>query len=211
METAGPGVNEKEVAAEVYAAMIRAGGDYPGFVPFIRSTRTMRQEHTTWRDHVLQPGEMLVLEMGGCVHRYHAPASRMIFVGEAPSGTQEVATLCVRGLEAVTSAIAPGVKARDVYQAWQHVVNDAGLSHYERHHCGYLVGLGFPPSWVGGGMVVGLRSDSDMVLEAGMVFHVVSWLMGTGLQGDYFVTDTAVCTDRGCEVITSAPRGVHIA
>jgi Xaa-Pro dipeptidase len=208
--TAAAGVNEKEVAAEVYRAMILAGGDYPGFVPFIRSTETMRQEHTTWRDRSLEKGEMLVLEMGGCIRRYHAPASRMVFIGVAPAGTEEMAEVCIRGLDAVVGAIRPGIKASQVYQAWQSIVDEAGLPHYHRHHCGYMVGIGFPPSWVGGGMVVGLRSDSEMELRAGMVFHVVSWLMGTGRPGDYFVTDAAVCTDNGCEVLTTATRTVQV-
>jgi Xaa-Pro dipeptidase len=102
------------------------------------------------------------------------------------------------------------VRAAEVYRAWQGRVDEAGLSHYRRHHCGYLVGLGFPPSWTGGSMVVGLRHDSDLVLRPGMVFHLLSWLMGAG-RGDYFVSNTAVLTDEGCEVLTKAPRASQVA
>jgi Xaa-Pro dipeptidase len=104
----------------------------------------------------------------------------------------------------------PGVPAREVYAAWQAVVDRAGLSHYRRHHCGYMIGVGMPPSWIGGNMVVGLRHDSDMVLKEGMVFHLMSWLMDTGRPGDYFVSDTAVVTEDGCEVITSVPQTLHV-
>jgi hypothetical protein len=39
-----------------------------------------------------------------------------------------------------------------VYAAWQRVVADGAVSSQPlRHHCGYLVGIGFPPSWGGGG------------------------------------------------------------
>jgi Xaa-Pro dipeptidase len=58
-------------------------------------------------------------------------------------------------------------------------------------------------------MVVGLRHDSDLELRAGMVFHLMSWLMGAG-EGDYFVSDTAVVTDNGCEVITSVSQQLHV-
>ena len=71
--------------------------------------------------------------------------------------------------------------------------------------CGYVVGLGFPPSWTGGSMVVGLRHASDLVLPPGMVFHLLSWLMGTG-RGDYFFSNAAVLTDEGCEILTTTPR-----
>jgi Xaa-Pro dipeptidase len=81
------------------------------------------------------------------------------------------------------------------------VVDAAGLGHYRRHHCGYLVGVGLPPSWTGGNAVIGLRHDSDLAIEPGMSFHLLSWLMGTG-RGDAFVSDTVLLTDSGPQILT---------
>jgi Xaa-Pro dipeptidase len=201
--TATAGVNEREVAAEVHRAMILAGGDPPGFGPFIRPTPRLGQEHTTWQDRQLVAGEALLLELSGCVSRYHAPAGRFLFIGRRPLGALEIERVCLEAFDRVVEALRPEATAADVYRAWQSRVDQAGLSHYRRHHCGYLVGLGFPPSWTGGSMVVGLRHDSDLVLRQGMVFHLLSWLMGTG-RGDYFVSNTALLTDAGCEVLTEA-------
>ncbi len=89
------------------------------------------------------------------------------------------------------------------------MVDAAGLVHYRRHHCGYLVGIGFPPSWTGGNQVTGLRHDSDLVIETGMTFHILSWLMGTG-RGDYFVSDTVLLSDTGPEILTTAPRQLAV-
>jgi Xaa-Pro dipeptidase len=204
-----PGVNEREVAAEVHRAMILAGGDPPGFGPFIRPTPRLGEEHTTWHDRQLVAGEALLLELSGCVNRYHAPAGRFLFIGRRSPGSREIEQVCLEAFDRVTAAIRPDVRAADVYRAWQSRVDAAGLSHYRRHHCGYLVGLGFPPSWTGGSMVVGLRHDSDLVLRPGMVFHLLSWLMGTG-RGDYFVSNTALLTDDGCEVLTKTPRQAQV-
>lgn len=207
IEVARPGANEREVAAEVHRVMILEGGGNPGFGPFIRPTPRLGQEHTTWRDRELIAGESLFLEMAACVNRYHAPAGRLIAIGEHPPGALEIQAVCLEAFYAVVSAIRPGALAAEVYRAWQHRVDQAGLAHYQRHHCGYVVGLGFPPSWTGGSMVVGLRHDSEMVLVPGMVFHLLSWLMGTG-RGDYFVSNTALLTEEACEVLTLAPAGV---
>lgn len=211
LETAGPGVNEREVAAAVHEAMILTGGAMPGFGPFIRSTPTLGQEHRTWQDRKLRPGDALFVELAGCVRRYHAPMGRLIYIGEAPPGTKEMAEVCLEAFACIVDAIRPGVPARDVYRAWQKRVNAAGLAHYRRHHCGYLVGIGFPPSWVGGSAVVGLRHDSDLVLREGMVFHLMSWLMDTGRPGDYFVSDTGVVTADGCTRLTTTPQHLHVA
>lgn len=208
-ETAASGVSEQEVAAEVHRAMLLAGGTYPGFSPFIRATPTLGEEHRTWSDHVLQPGEALFVELAGCVHHYHAPMGRLLYVGEAPLGTEMMVEICLEAFDAVVQTIRPGVTAAQVYRSWQDVVDAAGFGHYRRHHCGYMTGIGFPPSWVGGPMVVGLRHDSDLELQAGMVFHLMSWLMGAG-EGDYFVSDTAVVTEDGCEVLTAVSQQLHI-
>ncbi|HEY9568786.1 MAG TPA: hypothetical protein VIR38_11900, partial [Thalassobaculum sp.] len=83
----------------------------------------------------------------------------------------------------------------------------AGLAHYRRHHCGYAVGIGVPPSWTGGNTVTGLRADSRTELRTGMSFHVLSWLMGTG-RGDFFRSDTVLLGANGPEVLTRTPAGV---
>jgi Xaa-Pro dipeptidase len=204
-----PGVNEREVAAEVHRAMILAGGDPPGFGPFIRPTPRLGEEHTTWHDRQLVAGEALLLELSGCVNRYHAPAGRFLFIGRRSPGSREIEQVCLEAFDRVVDAIRPGATAADVYRAWQSRVDAAGLSHYRRHHCGYLVGLGFPPSWTGGSVVVGLRHDSDLVLRPGMVFHLLSWLMDTG-RGDYFVSNTALLTEDGCEILTKTPRHAQV-
>ena len=82
-----------------------------------------------------------------------------------------MAALAQAAFDAVLGALKDGVLARDVYAAWQGVVERAGLSHYRRHHCGYMVGIGFPPSWTGGNKVTGLRHDSDIVIRTGMSLH----------------------------------------
>ncbi len=202
-----PGVNERDVAAAIYDAMIRVGGDYPGFVPLVRSRERLPQEHVTWRDHVVLAGGALFVELSGAVARYHAPLTRMVYLGAPPAGTAEAAAIALDGLEAVRDSLRPGALAREVYAAWQAVVDD-GLGHarYRRHHCGYLTGIGFPPSWVGGSSVVGLRHDSDLVIRENMVCHVLSWLLGQE-PADYVVSDTVIVTATGGELLTRTDRG----
>lgn len=204
IEVAGVGVNEREIAAEVMRSMVLGGSEHPGFVPLVRSKRFLLQEHTTWRDVVLVPGDGLFMELSASVHRYHAPLARMVYVGRAPASIDRSAEVAVAGLDAVAAALTPGASSGDAYAAWQAVVDDAmGAGRYRRHHCGYSVGIGFPPSWVGGSGVIGLRPGATMEIREGMVFHVLSWLLGTDLP-DYVVSDTVIVTARGGEVITSA-------
>ena len=92
--------------------------------------------------------------------------------------------------------------AGDVYAAWQAVLDRHGLGAYRRHHCGYAVGIGYPPSWSGGGVPVGLRAGSEMKLKSGMVFHLMSWLLRSE-HGDSFLSDTIVIGDDASEMLTT--------
>lgn len=202
----GDGVRESDVVAECMSAMVKAGGHPPGFGPFIRPASRLGEEHATWGDARYKTGEPVFLELSGCVSRYHAPLGRLVRVGSISDDDARMADLSRGAFAAVVAAIRPGARARDVYAAWQDVVDDAGLSHYRRHHCGYCVGIGQPPSWTGGNSVMGLRSDSDLMIETGMSFHILSWLMGTG-RGDDFISNTVLLTERGAEVLNKMPSG----
>ncbi|MFZ0012492.1 MAG: Xaa-Pro peptidase family protein, partial [Acidimicrobiia bacterium] len=210
LDAAGVGVNEKEVAAAVYGEMIRSGSEYPGFVPLIRSSETLMQEHSTWRDRSLQRGERLFLELSGAVARYHAPLTRMGYVDGVAPGAERAQELALDAFEAVVEALRPGVRTGDVYDAWQQVVDDGlGHSRLRRHHCGYSVGIGFPPSWVGSSTVLGIRRGGKVRIAAGMTFHVLSWITDP-IVGDHFLSDTVAVSEDGAEVLTSAPHDVVI-
>lgn len=205
IDAIGEGVQEREVGAACLGAMARAGGDPPGFGPFIRPQARLGEEHTTWGQSAYRGGETVFLELAGCVGRYNTPNGRLVQIGPMTDHNRRVADLSQRAFDAVLEALRPGRTAREVYAAWQAVVDEGGLSHYRRHHCGYCVGIAFPPTWTGGNSVMGLRHDSDLEIRTGMTFHVMSWLMGTG-QGDFFLSNCVLLGEQGPEVLTTSPH-----
>ena len=200
------GAREVDVAAECMAAMTRAGGTPPGFGPFIRPEARIAEEHTSWGDGTYRAGEKVMLEVAGCVSRYNAPLGRFVHLGHIPDEDAEMAEISNRAFRGILDALKPGVRARDVYGAWKAVVDSAGMPEYRRQHCGYLVGIGFPPSWTGGNKVTGLRHDSDLEMEEGMTFHAMSWFTETG-RGDYFVSNCVLLGPDEAEVLTKTPAG----
>lgn len=206
LATVSPGISEREVAAAVYHRMMLSGSEYPGFAPLIRSKDLLLQEHVTWRPRIIQPQDAVFMELSASVARYHAPLTRMAYVGEAPPGTDRAAEIASAGLEAVREALRPGKVNGEVYDAWQRVI-DSGLGHsdYRRHHCGYAIGIGFPPSWVGGASVAGLRAGGTTEIREGMVFHVLSWILDQK-PADYVVSDTILVTANGGEILTTTRR-----
>lgn len=196
------GASDHEVSAACHAAMIRAGSEYPGFGPFIRPTRRLGEEHTTWCGDRFADGDAVFLELAAAHRKYQAPMGRLVYVGRAPAGTERTVELAMRGMQAICAALKPGARAGEVYSAWHEVAASAGLSNYHRHHCGYLVSIGFPPSWTGGSAVTGLAPGSELELQAGMTFHAHSWFTNTDVV-DYFISNTVMLTGTGAEVLTA--------
>lgn len=206
IDAAGPGVSEREVAAALYKELISAGSDQPAVVPLVRSGPTLPHEHVTWGDRRLVAGDTLFIELSAAVARYHAPLSRLVYIGRLPERIERSHAASRAGLEAILSSLAPGARAGEVYAAWQGAINaELGHDRHRRHHCGYLVGIGFPPSWSGNGTPVGLRAGSDMEIRAGMTFHVFSWILGQDVA-DFGTSDTVLVTTDGCELLTSTRR-----
>jgi Xaa-Pro aminopeptidase len=202
------GATERDAAAAIYHRLITDGSDVPAFPPFVRASEAIPQEHVGWRAHrVLRHGDRVLFELGAAVARYHAPVSRIVYVGETPAGVDVSSQIVLSGMAAIRAALRPGAVAGEVYTAWHRAVSEGlGRPSYHRHHCGYLTGLGFPPTWTGGATVQGLRSGSELKIKEGMVFHVMSWLFGQDDLPDYGVSDTALVTAAGCELLTATAR-----
>jgi Xaa-Pro dipeptidase len=202
IEAVRDGASDYEVSAECHRAMILAGSEYPGFGPFIRPTSRLGEEHTTWRGDIFRDGDAVFLEIAAAYRKYQAPMGRLVYVGSAPKGVEKSVQLAIDGMQAICDAIRPGAKAGAAYAAWREVARSAGLKDYERHHCGYLVGIGFPPSWTGGSMVTSLAPNAEFELQVGMTMHAHSWFTNTDCV-DYFISNTVLLTEQGCEVLTS--------
>ena len=181
---------------------ILEGSEPAGFGPFIRPTTRLGEEHTTWRGETFRNGDAVFLENAASYRKYQAPMGRLVYVGSAPEGAEKSAELAMDGMKAICGALKVGGKAGDAYAAWREVAASAGLVDYERHHCGYMVGIGFPPSWTGGSMVTSLFPRSERTLEVGMVFHAHSWFTNTDVV-DYFISNTVILTEGGAEVLTA--------
>ncbi|WP_395104833.1 M24 family metallopeptidase [Actinomadura sp. SCN-SB] len=209
LATARPGVAERQVATAIWHAMYASGGQQPGFEPLIRPLSMLDQEHVSWGERELREGDGLFIELSGCVRRYHAPMSRTLYLGDVPDEGREAHAAASAGFEAALEALRPGALTGEVYAAWRRAVaaRSSG-ARPSRHHCGYLVGIGFPPSWVGGGEVLGIRPDGRTEIVAGMTFHLMSWVTR---PAGHALSDTALVTDTGAELLTGMSRGLLVA
>lgn len=204
IDAAGNGVAENAVAAEVYRAMIAAGGQSPGFPPFIRSVDRICEPHVTWTSRTLETGDSFLLELSGCVARYHAPMARTAYVGPAPAAAKKLSEISNQAHMIALNALKPGARASDVYSSWKAHL-DASMVTPRLQHCGYTVGISFPPTWTGGPRVDSLHGSSTVEIQEGMVFHLLTWVTD-GAGNDNFLSDCVVVENTGGVLLTNASR-----
>ncbi len=197
IEKVAPGVAQYEVIAEVYRAQVLgvegAYGDYTGLCPLIQVGEGTSTPHLTWSDQPIPRETLVVLEMAGARHHYHAPLTRTLYLGSPPSEVTALTRTIIEGVDAALDIARPGITCEAVEAVWQKVLNQAG--YHKDSRVGYSVGLNYPPDW--GERTASLRPGDQTVLQSGMCFHFQSgvWLETLGAA----VSESFVVTKRGGE------------
>ena len=207
-EVARPGLPKNELVAEILrAGALGAGGhwgDYPAIVPMAPSGLDATAPHLTWDDSPLRPGEPTFFEIAGVHRRYHAPQSRTLFLGPAPTRYRRAADAISEATEAALSAARPGNSCGDIARAFNAALARHG--HHKDSRCGYSIGLSYPPDW--GERTMSLREDDATTLCKGMTFHLMPglWLDDGGIE----ITEPILITDGAPERLAATPPGLLI-
>jgi Xaa-Pro dipeptidase len=203
LATVGPGVPEREVAAVIFATMMREGSEYLATEPYVASGPRSGTIHSSWSERVIGEGEPVLIEIGPCVKRYNAALMRTAGVGDLPAQIATMAEVCIAALTAAVDQVRPGNTPEMVDRACKEVIAAAGMSDLYRKRTGYSIGIGFAPDW-GEGHILSLREGEQTRFEPGMVVHVVPAMRQVGLGGVGF-SETVLVTSEGNEVLTDSP------
>lgn len=202
-----PGVRECDAIAKIQAAQIAGSPDFAGDItalpPTILAGENASAPHIMWSNRRFGANETIALELAGVCRRYTSGLARAMQLGKAPQQVTNTANAVLEGMEAVLSAIRPGVLAEDVELAWRKVIERHGLKKESR--IGYSIGVAYPPDW--GEHTISLRPGDKSVLQPGNVLHSIlgMWMDGWGIE----VSETILVTETGCETLTNFPREIH--
>ena len=212
METAvnliEPGVREGDVAAQVYKTMIAGTkeftGDYAAIIPIMPSGRRTTTAHLSWTDRKYQKDEIVLLELSGCKHRYHAPLSRTVITGKPSRELNEISKTVIHGLNTVVDFIKPGIQAQDIEAKWRESISGSRVVKESR--IGYSFGANYPPDW--GEHTISLRPGDTTLIQPGMTIHVMPgiWTDTLGFE----CSEAIYVTRDGCETFADIPRQLFV-
>jgi Xaa-Pro dipeptidase len=197
IEACQAGVSENEIAAEVSAAMFRAGGEFPAVMPYIASGPRSMIGHATWEGRIVQPGEHVFLEIGGCYRRYHTAMMRTVVLDELSPSMYKAQERMKQALSELKAVLQPGLTVSDADNLVRSIINDNDVGASLVTRAGYSIGIAFPPSW-DEGYILSLKQGNSMVLEEGMTMHVIPFMWGVDGDKTVGISDTLRVTDDGC-------------
>lgn len=201
IDTARPCTSEREIAAEICAAMIRAGSDLPG--PGVMSSEERAYHlHGGYSDRVLSGGDLVQIETTPNVRHYHARFMRPIRVGEASDEDRRIVEQLIAIQDAALAEVRPGVPATLPDAIYREGVLSAGLRETYTNKTFYSVGLLLQPS---GGEPLEAVPTSTWSFTEGMTFHTYVLARGFGMS------ETIAVTRDGFERLTNFPRQLFVS
>ena len=195
------GRTEAEVSRRVLELLIEAGHDTADFA-IVASGPNAASPHHEPGSRVIEPGDAIVLDIGGTLDGYWSDTTRTAFVGEPPADFVAMYEVLREAQEAACDAVQPGVAAHDVDRAARAIIEDAGYGEQFIHRTGHGIGLELHEEPY---VVAGNRAP----LQPGHAFSVEPGLYLEARWGAR-IEDILICTPDGGERLNTTDRRLYL-
>jgi Xaa-Pro dipeptidase len=192
------GITEIELAAEMEYRMNRLGANGPSFSTIVGFGAHSSEPHYSPGPTRLKSGDSIVCDFGAYSQRYASDITRSFHFGTRDDEMKRVHETVEKAQAAALAAVRPGVPAKEVHLAAQHVIDASPWKGRLIHGVGHSIGLRVHDGW-------GYNSTSEDLLEEGMVITVEPGIYLPG-HGGVRIEDDIVVTKSGYEFLTTAPR-----
>ncbi|WP_327091962.1 Xaa-Pro peptidase family protein [Nonomuraea sp. NBC_01738] len=196
------GRTEREVGRDIAEAILAAGHHTVDFV-IVASGPNGASPHHELSDRVIQPGEPVVVDIGGQLHNgYCSDSTRNYCVGEPPAEYVRYFEVLRRAQEAACAAVRPGVSCESIDAAAREVITEGGYGEHFIHRTGHGIGIETheEPYIVAG---------NTEAMEPGFAFSVEPGIYLAGRHGAR-IEDILVCTETGGERLNRTTRDLVI-
>ncbi|MBI1788603.1 MAG: aminopeptidase P family protein [Acidobacteria bacterium] len=189
---------EFDLAAEIDYRMRRLGAEKTAFETIVVGGTRTAFPHARPSAAILEPDELLLIDMGATQDGYASDMTRMLFLGRAGQRVKSVYRAVLDAQLAAIAAVRPGVTAGHVDRVARRVLRAHGLEKSFVHSTGHGLGLEIhEPPRLGRKEKTRLREGMTITIEPG------AYLEGLG---GVRIEDTVLVTSNGCEILTPTPK-----
>jgi Xaa-Pro aminopeptidase len=201
------GRTEADVAREIGERLVAEGHQVAEFA-IVASGPNSASPHHGASDRVIQPGEPIVLDIGGTLADYHSDTTRTIWVtgGGAERGPDDefrtIYELVQRANADAIAAVRPGAAGEQLDEVARRVIREGGYGDAFIHRLGHGIGLdGHEDPY--------LVADSPDSLLEGMAFSIEPGIYLAGRYG-VRIEDIVVCGADGPDVLDESTRDLLV-
>jgi len=194
------GVKEYQIAAELCYIMQKKGAIGPSFETIVGSGPNSAEPHYHAGARKLNKGDFVLLDYGALYKRYRSDITRTYFLGKADAKKREMYNVVLEAQKRALAAIKPGAKGGKAHEAAAKYIDSTKYKGKFIHGVGHSLGLATHDG-------SGLNPRIDVTLKPGMVFTVEPGVYVSG-YGGVRIEDDIVVTKKGCELLTTAPKGL---
>lgn len=192
------GMTELGLAAEVEKIMSQRGAGGRSFDTIVGFGPHSAEPHFTPGDAVLRSGQSIVCDFGALYQRYVSDLTRPFHFGPVDPEMREVHATVRRAQQAALDRLKPGVRACDLHEAAQAVIDSSPWKGLFTHRLGHSIGLAVHDGF-------SLNRETTALLEVGEAVTIEPGIYLPG-KGGVRIEDDVLVTAHGYRFLTTAPR-----
>jgi Xaa-Pro aminopeptidase len=201
-EVARPGMSEREIAAIGAEAMVRNGAERPGFVLIASGAENYTRLSGRPTERVLEPGDMLWIDMGLVYEGYWSDFCRAAVMGQPSQEQCDKQQVILDVNQACLEAVRIGEPVKRIAEAVEDRFKTLGFDvRLGNGRVGHGIGLMStePPH---------VAHYEETIMEDGLVFTIEPRL--TSSAGVFNVEELVLVTRLGPTLLTTTPRDLTI-
>ena len=193
-----------EIQKSLFYGTENVGGEYASITTLLPTGPGTSASHLTATQDKFKNGESTIIEISGCVKRYHAPLARTVQLGKPEQKKVDAMNATIEALNAGINVVKPGNLANDVAQEFWKVLDKYQIKKESR--TGYSIGIGYPPDW--GEHTLNIYKGDMTILRPNVTFHMIAVMQ----FGDWGVeaSESIRVTENGNELLNNFPKELHI-
>ena len=193
-----------EIQKSLFYGTENVGGEYASITTLLPTGPGTSASHLTATQDKFKNGESTIIEISGCVRRYHAPLARTVQLGKPEPKKVDAMNATIEALNEGINVVKPGNLANDVAQEFWKVLDKYKIKKESR--TGYSIGIGYPPDW--GEHTLNIYKGDMTVLKPNVTFHMIAVMQ----FGDWGVeaSESIRVTENGNELLNNFPKELHI-
>ncbi len=197
-----PGTKENELVAIANDRLFRMGSERVECVNSVSGSRGRPHSHT-FSDRMIQPGDMIFLDIMHSYNGYRTCYYRTFICGEPNKHQVDAYETASKWLSASIDMIRPGITPDEVAAVWPDAQDFGYRDEAEAFLLQYGHGVGLS-LWERPIFSKRFRGQNTPLRE-GMVFALETWKGAEDGTGAARIEEEVVVTKDGCEIITNFP------